>query len=191
MRGWIHLTQDSVQWWVSVSMVMNLRVPKNVWNLTKWADISSSRRILSSASVHITRVPIGRDFHFAPKWLGIVRGAAVPHIHKLWTSWNVRPADPSMHFMIHLNLHSLLCGRDHSTVVVGNCNLPQFSAGFEVLTAVVMNSSIFWDTRPCRMLKVKRFGRTYRLRYQRHTRRYIPSLQLRRSIRRNSFKRAL
>jgi hypothetical protein len=27
--------------------------------------------------------------------------------------------------------------------------------GFEVLTAVVMNSSIFWDITPCSQLKVK------------------------------------
>jgi hypothetical protein len=39
--------------------------------------------------------------------------------------------------------------------------------GFEVLTAVVMNSSVFWDIMPCSPLKVnRRFGEhiTYILR---------------------------
>jgi hypothetical protein len=36
--------------------------------------------------------------------------------------------------------------------------------GFEVLTAVVMKSTIFWDITPCCPLKVnRRFGGTYRL----------------------------
>jgi hypothetical protein len=36
--------------------------------------------------------------------------------------------------------------------------------GFEVLTAVVMKSTIFWDIMPCSLLKVnRRFGGTYRL----------------------------
>jgi hypothetical protein len=39
--------------------------------------------------------------------------------------------------------------------------------GFEVLTAVVMKSSIFWDITPCSPLKVNRsFGGTYRLHLQ-------------------------
>jgi hypothetical protein len=39
--------------------------------------------------------------------------------------------------------------------------------GFEVLTAVVMKSSIFWDITPCSLLKVNRsFGGTYRLHLQ-------------------------
>jgi hypothetical protein len=39
--------------------------------------------------------------------------------------------------------------------------------GFEVLTAVVMKSSIFWDITPCSPLKVnQRFGGTYRLHLQ-------------------------
>jgi hypothetical protein len=38
---------------------------------------------------------------------------------------------------------------------------------FEVLTAVVMKGSIFWDITPCSSLKVNRhFGRTYRLHLQ-------------------------
>jgi hypothetical protein len=39
--------------------------------------------------------------------------------------------------------------------------------GFEVLTAVVMKISIFWDITPCSPLKVnRRFGETYRLHLQ-------------------------
>jgi hypothetical protein len=38
------------------------------------------------------------------------------------------------------------------------------SVGFEVLTAGLMKSTIFWDITPCSSLKVnRRFGRTYRL----------------------------
>jgi hypothetical protein len=37
--------------------------------------------------------------------------------------------------------------------------------GFEVFTAVVMKSIIFWDVTPCRLLSCNgRFGATYRLR---------------------------
>jgi hypothetical protein len=39
--------------------------------------------------------------------------------------------------------------------------------GFEVLTAVIMRSSIFWDITPCSPLSVnRRFGGTYRLHLQ-------------------------
>jgi hypothetical protein len=39
--------------------------------------------------------------------------------------------------------------------------------GVEVLTAVVMNSTTFWDIEPCSPLRVSpRFGRTYRLHLQ-------------------------
>jgi hypothetical protein len=39
--------------------------------------------------------------------------------------------------------------------------------GIEVLTAVVMKSTIFWDITPCSLLKVnRRFGGTYRLHLQ-------------------------
>jgi hypothetical protein len=39
--------------------------------------------------------------------------------------------------------------------------------GFEVLTAVIMKSTIFWDITPCSPLKVnRRFGGTYRLHLQ-------------------------
>jgi hypothetical protein len=45
-------------------------------------------------------------------------------------------------------------------------NLP-FLVGFEVLTVVVMKSTIFWDTMPCSALKINgRFGGTYRLHLQ-------------------------
>jgi hypothetical protein len=40
-------------------------------------------------------------------------------------------------------------------------------AGLEVLTEVVMKSTIFWDITPCSPLKVnQRFGGTYRLQLQ-------------------------
>jgi hypothetical protein len=43
----------------------------------------------------------------------------------------------------------------------------QFILGFEVLTAVVMKSIIFWDITPCSAFKVnRRFGGTYRLHLQ-------------------------
>jgi hypothetical protein len=39
--------------------------------------------------------------------------------------------------------------------------------GFEVLTAMVMKSSIFWDIMPCNSLKVnRRFRGTYHLHFQ-------------------------
>jgi hypothetical protein len=39
-----------------------------------------------------------------------------------------------------------------------------YTAGFEVLTAVVMKSTVFWDITPCSPLKVNRhFGGAYRL----------------------------
>jgi hypothetical protein len=46
---------------------------------------------------------------------------------------------------------------------VGDLQLTNF-VGFEVLTAVVMNNTVFWDVTPCSPLKVnRRFGGTYRL----------------------------
>jgi hypothetical protein len=37
--------------------------------------------------------------------------------------------------------------------------LSQGNVGFEILTAVTVNSSIFWDTTPCSLLKINRhFG---------------------------------
>jgi hypothetical protein len=68
-------------------------------------------------------------------------------------------------------------------------NLCSYCVGFEVLTAVVMKSSIVWDITPCSPLKVnRRFGGTCCLhlhgrrisqasrakQLQRTTRRYIP-----------------
>jgi hypothetical protein len=41
---WIHLTQDTVQWWASLNMVMNLWVPYKMGNFfTSWATVSFSR----------------------------------------------------------------------------------------------------------------------------------------------------
>jgi hypothetical protein len=42
-----------------------------------------------------------------------------------------------------------------------------YNVGFGVLTAVVMNSFVFWDIMPCSPLKVdRRFGATCRLHLQ-------------------------
>jgi hypothetical protein len=42
--------------------------------------------------------------------------------------------------------------------------------GFEILTALVMKSTVFWDKMPCSPLKVnRRFGWTYRLHLQEKT----------------------
>jgi hypothetical protein len=47
------------------------------------------------------------------------------------------------------------------------CNSRCFFAGFEVLTAVVMKSSLFWDITPCCPLEVnRRFRGTCRLHLQ-------------------------
>jgi hypothetical protein len=57
-----------------------------------------------------------------------------------------------------------------------------YSVGFEVLTAVVIKSTIFWGITPCSPLKVnRRFGGTYRLHLQsRRTRwkRYSPKRRM-------------
>jgi hypothetical protein len=46
--------------------------------------------------------------------------------------------------------------------------------GFEVLTAVVMKSIIFWDMTPCSPLKVNWCSSEKSVDFQRTTRRYIP-----------------
>jgi hypothetical protein len=51
----------------------------------------------------------------------------------------------------------------YSTTNIGFLNTPK-DVGFEVLTAVVMKSTIFWDITLCSPLSVnQRFGGTYRL----------------------------
>jgi hypothetical protein len=48
-----------------------------------------------------------------------------------------------------------------------SCNSKCADVGFEVLTAVVMKSTIFWNITPCSPLSVnRRFGGTYRLHLQ-------------------------
>jgi hypothetical protein len=46
--------------------------------------------------------------------------------------------------------------------------------GFEVLAAVVMKSTIFWDITPCSPLKVNRRFGGKSVDFQRTIRRYIP-----------------
>jgi hypothetical protein len=54
-----------------------------------------------------------------------------------------------------------------NAVKVSNFRHRLFYVGFEVLTAVVMKSTIFWDITPCSPLTVNRsFGGTYRLHVQ-------------------------
>jgi hypothetical protein len=46
----------------------------------------------------------------------------------------------------------------------GILHTEKYSLGFEVLRAVLINSSIFWDIKPCSLLKVYwRFGGTHNL----------------------------
>jgi len=41
--NWIHMAQDTTQWWALSNTVTNLRIPKNVENfLAIWATISFS-----------------------------------------------------------------------------------------------------------------------------------------------------
>jgi hypothetical protein len=60
-------------------------------------------------------------------------------------------------------------------LMVGNLNIHGSDAkfhpsvnskGFEVFTAVVMKSIIFWDMTPCSLSCTRRFGGTYRLHLQ-------------------------
>jgi hypothetical protein len=48
---------------------------------------------------------------------------------------------------------------------VGTLNRP-CCIRFEVFTAVTMKNVVFWDVMPCGSCKNRRFGGTYRLRYQ-------------------------
>jgi hypothetical protein len=64
------------------------------------------------------------------------------------------------------------------------CNSQQ-SVGFEVLTAVVMKCTVFWDTTPCSPLKInRRFGGIYHLHLQG---RKISRARNRRESRNNDF----
>jgi hypothetical protein len=48
--------------------------------------------------------------------------------------------------------------------IVWNKKITLYNVGFEVYTAVIMKSIIFWDISPCSPLSVnRRFGGTYRL----------------------------
>jgi hypothetical protein len=150
------------------------------------ANISSSRPILLSgvqlsfdfylwvrSTDHITRakagsdiyvgVPTERDFHSLTLDSESCRGAGVPHIHKLWTSWDVRPVDPYTIESPCVSWH-IWTFTTHFAGAVGICSLLQFSAGFEVLTTVVVKNSVFWDIKLCHLFKVnQRFGGTCRL----------------------------
>jgi hypothetical protein len=50
---------------------------------------------------------------------------------------------------------------------LNDCKIQNISVGFEILTAVVMKSTIFWDITPCSLLQVnRRSGGTYSLHFQ-------------------------
>jgi hypothetical protein len=60
----------------------------------------------------------------------------------------------------------IICTKPHDVIFQKNVILIGL-VGFEVLTAVVTTSSIFWDITPCSPLQVNlSFGRTYRLHLQ-------------------------
>jgi hypothetical protein len=75
-----------------------------------------------------------------------------------------------MHEMIYRSLCKRKCISIHQTL--RHCSSIEAgnkwrNVGFEVLRAVVMKSTIFWDITPCSPLKLKqRFGGTYRLYHQ-------------------------
>jgi hypothetical protein len=87
---------------------------------------------------------------------------------KITDLWDVTPCSLldvypqySYHFTVHVykNHHSNMNNKLLN-------NWPQH-VGSEVLTAVVMKSTILWDITPCSSLRVKRrFGGTYRLHLQ-------------------------
>jgi hypothetical protein len=55
----------------------------------------------------------------------------------------------------------------HCGSTTGFFELVSYCEGFEVLTAVIMKSTIFWDIKPCSPLSVNRkFGGTYHLHLQ-------------------------
>jgi hypothetical protein len=64
----------------------------------------------------------------------------------------------------------LLCDSATDTFMLilwPGCNLWQCSIGSEVLKAVVIKRSVFWNITPCNLLEVnRRFGRTCRLHLQ-------------------------
>jgi hypothetical protein len=55
----------------------------------------------------------------------------------------------------------------HNLIILTSSRLNKYSVRFEVLTAVVMKSTLFWDITPCSPVHVnRRFGETYRLHIQ-------------------------
>jgi hypothetical protein len=152
--------------------------------------------------------PIQRDFHFAPimqwysTWRWTIEGVeslwtcdlescGAGLLHLTFTSSGVanRPLHRriSMHFMTHLNLHSILCGPDKSTVVAGNRNPPhhlvqdfRFSQRWlwripssEIL---VYRRVVCWKSTD---VPDEHIASETSVTYQRHARRYIRSLEVR------------
>jgi hypothetical protein len=55
----------------------------------------------------------------------------------------------SPHWKLYILCHLL-------STLLNNLSFPTYSVGFEVVAAVVMKSTIFWDVKPCSPLKVNR-----------------------------------
>jgi hypothetical protein len=77
----------------------------------------------------------------------------------VWLLINGRDLERSGRGLMKILSHHLVGGREGK--------LRKISVGFEVLTAVVMKSTIFWDITPCSPLSIhRRFGGTYRFHLQ-------------------------
>jgi hypothetical protein len=82
---------------------------------------------------------------------------------------------PSTHFLVHHSpspFHSQLLQLEQSRrKKTKESRYEYYTVGFQVLTAVFMKCSAFWNIIPCSPLKVNwRFGRTYHLHLQKSTR---------------------
>jgi hypothetical protein len=69
--------------------------------------------------------------------------------------------------LIRMTLTDTLETKSVAALLLGDYITAVKSVGFEVLTAVIMKSTIFWDIPPCSPLKVnRRFGGAYHLHHQ-------------------------
>jgi hypothetical protein len=80
------------------------------------------------------------------------------------TNWIQSPLSHTSSIRSILVSSSLFRLRPQSGLLPFNKQTKINYVGFEILTAVVMKSTIFWDVTPCSPLSVnRRFGGTYRL----------------------------
>jgi hypothetical protein len=86
------------------------------------------------------------------------------------TGWKSKPtASFPLHagFILNLLFSFILLLSERQVIKAWEHSNKVILLGLEVLTAVVMETSIFWDITPCSPLNVnRRFGRTYRLHLQ-------------------------